>query len=100
LPTSFPLHDAISATASNTPNARAEILSITPPTDPSEQSHPRRVKAPCSHTVARDRLVLEALIERQIPTVIVTSGGYTQRSHQLIAELAVAVVDRLRKSVV
>jgi len=45
-------------------------------------------------------LVLEALIERQIPTVIVTSGGYTQRSHQLIAELAVAVVDRLRTSVV
>jgi len=45
-------------------------------------------------------LVLEALIERQIPTVIVTSGGYTQRSRQLIAELAVAVVDRLRTSVV
>lgn len=46
--------------------------------------------------IARDRFVLDTLIERQIPTVIVTSGGYTKRSYQLVAELAVAVVERLR----
>jgi len=39
----------------------------------------------------RDRFVLQTLVERGIPTMIVTSGGYTRRSHQLIAELAVAV---------
>jgi len=48
--------------------------------------------------VARDRFVLDTLAERQIPTVIVTSGGYTRRSHPLIAELALAVVDRLGTS--
>jgi len=45
--------------------------------------------------VKRDRLVLAPLAERQIPTVIVTSGGYTRRSHELVAELAVALVERL-----
>jgi histone deacetylase 11 len=44
----------------------------------------------------RDRFVLDTLIERGIPTVIVTSGGYTRLSHDLIADLAVAVVERLR----
>jgi len=44
----------------------------------------------------RDRLVLAALIERGIPAVIVTSGGYSQHSHKLIADLAVALVERLR----
>jgi len=48
--------------------------------------------------VARDRFVLDTLIEHQIPTVIVTSGGYTRSSHQLVAELAVALVERLRRS--
>lgn len=43
----------------------------------------------------RDRLVLDALAERQIPSVIVTSGGYSPRSHQLVAELALALVERL-----
>jgi hypothetical protein len=33
------------------------------------------------------------LVELQIPTVIVTSGGYTRGSHQLIAELALAAVN-------
>jgi len=45
--------------------------------------------------VKRDRLVLDTLAERQIPTVIVTSGGDTRRSHELVAELAVALVERL-----
>ena len=44
----------------------------------------------------RDRLVLTALIERDLPAVIVTSGGYTTASHELIADLAIAVVERLR----
>jgi hypothetical protein len=43
--------------------------------------------------VARDRFVLATLIERQIPTVIVTSGGYTRTSHQLVAALALAVAE-------
>ena len=46
----------------------------------------------------RDRLVVDALAERRIPTVIVTSGGYTRRSHELVAQLALAVVERLRGS--
>ena len=45
--------------------------------------------------IARDRFVLDALAARQIPAVIVTSGGYTRRSHQLVAALALALVDRL-----
>ena len=40
----------------------------------------------------RDRTVIDALAERRIPTVVVTSGGYTDRSHALIAELALLVV--------
>lgn len=42
--------------------------------------------------VARDRFVLDTLVAQGIPTAIVTSGGYTRQSHQLIAELALAVV--------
>ncbi len=34
--------------------------------------------------VARDWLVIDALIERRIPMVAVTSGGYTDLSHELI----------------
>jgi histone deacetylase 11 len=37
---------------------------------------------------ARDRLVLDTLARRNIPTVIVTSGGYTRASHALIARMA------------
>lgn len=43
---------------------------------------------------ARDRMVIDALADRDIPTVIVTSGGYTSRSHELIARMALAVVGR------
>ncbi|HET6148323.1 MAG TPA: histone deacetylase [Polyangia bacterium] len=46
--------------------------------------------------IARDRFVLETLIGAEIPTAIVTSGGYTHRSHELIAELALSAVDLLR----
>lgn len=44
--------------------------------------------------MTRDRMVINALAERKIPTVIVTSGGYTDRSHALIAGLALLVVER------
>ncbi len=36
----------------------------------------------------RDRFVLDSLAQRNIPTVVLTSGGYTSRSHLLIAEAA------------
>lgn len=36
----------------------------------------------------RDRFVIDQLEARRIPTVIVTSGGYTELSHKLIAETA------------
>jgi histone deacetylase 11 len=41
---------------------------------------------------SRDRLVLDALAERNIPVVIVTSGGYTEHSHALVADLALRLV--------
>lgn len=36
----------------------------------------------------RDRVVLSALSARGVPWVMVTSGGYTEQSHRLIAETA------------
>lgn len=36
----------------------------------------------------RDRFVVESLRERNIPTVIITSGGYSSDSYKLIADLA------------
>jgi histone deacetylase 11 len=41
---------------------------------------------------ARDRLVIDMLASRHIPTVIVPSGGYTKISHKLIAEMALYLV--------
>lgn len=43
--------------------------------------------------VKRDRFVIDQLQTRAIPTVVMTSGGYTKHSHQLIAELAKTIVD-------
>lgn len=43
----------------------------------------------------RDRRVVDALATRGIPMVVVTSGGYTATSHELVADLAVHLVDRL-----
>ena len=37
--------------------------------------------------VTRDNMVLTALANRGVPTVVMTSGGYTSASHKLIAEL-------------
>lgn len=42
----------------------------------------------------RDRKVVDALAERGVPTVVVTSGGYSKASHRLIADLAVYLVER------
>lgn len=42
----------------------------------------------------RDRLVVEALAGRGIPTVIVTGGGYSKGSHRLVAQLALYVCNR------
>jgi histone deacetylase 11 len=36
----------------------------------------------------RDRYVVDTLRRRGIPTVIVTSGGYSEASYKLIAQLA------------
>jgi histone deacetylase 11 len=42
----------------------------------------------------RDRFVSDLLIERDIPTAIVTSGGYAAESHRLIADLAIYLARR------
>ena len=43
---------------------------------------------------ARDRLIVDTLAERGIATVIVTSGGYSDASHRLIADLAIHLAGR------
>ena len=40
----------------------------------------------------RDRLVIDTLASRGIATTVVTSGGYTERSHELIAKLAITIL--------
>ena len=42
--------------------------------------------------IERDKYVIESLVSRGIPTVIMTSGGYTKQSYQLIAALAQTVI--------
>jgi histone deacetylase 11 len=42
----------------------------------------------------RDFLVLEEAARRALPTVVVPSGGYTDASHRLLAELLVGVAER------
>lgn len=38
-----------------------------------------------AHVVARDLLVIEQAAERELPLVVIPSGGYTDESHRLIA---------------
>lgn len=38
--------------------------------------------------IKRDQFVLQQLANRKLPTVVMTSGGYSKQSHLLIAELA------------
>jgi histone deacetylase 11 len=42
--------------------------------------------------LARDRFVVRTLHERELPTVVLTSGGYSQESYQAIARTIVASV--------
>lgn len=43
---------------------------------------------------ARDRLIVDTLAARGIPTIVVTSGGYSDASHRLVADLAIHLVER------
>ncbi len=43
---------------------------------------------------ARDNLIVDTLATRGIPTVVVTSGGYSDASHRLVADLAIHLVER------
>ena len=52
-----------------------------------------RLAVSAEHVLARDRLVVRTLAERGVPTVVVTSGGYTRESHRLIARLAIDIVE-------
>lgn len=44
--------------------------------------------------LARDQFVLEQLAQRNIPTVMLTSGGYTDQSHSLIARTVAWAFER------
>lgn len=41
----------------------------------------------------RDRLVIDALRERSVPTVVLASGGYSEMSHSLIARTAAHILE-------
>lgn len=42
--------------------------------------------------ISRDKYVINQLNQLGIPTVIMTSGGYTKRSHEIIAEMATYIM--------
>jgi len=44
--------------------------------------------------LTRDRFVIDTLRQRQIPTVVMTSGGYTQTSYAAIAQMILAFAER------
>lgn len=46
------------------------------------------LKVSYNDVLERDRFVIGSLMERNIPTVVMTSGGYTRESYKLVAELA------------
>jgi histone deacetylase 11 len=52
-----------------------------------------RMAVSAEQVAARDRLIVRSMAERGIPTVVVTSGGYTRQSHRLIARLAIDIVE-------
>ena len=41
----------------------------------------------------RDRFVLEQLIGRKLPTLVLLSGGYSRQSYQLVAAMAAYVLE-------
>lgn len=44
--------------------------------------------------VERDRYIINELVSRNIPTVVMTSGGYSKDSYKLVAKLAEIIFDR------
>jgi len=50
------------------------------------------LKVSYAGVVKRDEFVIQQLRKRNIPTVVMTSGGYTSESHKLIAQLAKIVI--------
>ncbi len=44
--------------------------------------------------IQRDRFVIDQLVKRNIPTVVLTSGGYAKQSYKLVSELAGIVCER------
>ena len=82
------LHDAM-ATPSDPPrlafyNAGTDILAG----DPLGQ-----LDVSAEGVFERDRFVIEALVARQIPCVVLPSGGYTRESYRLLARTAAWVLD-------
>ena len=53
-----------------------------------------RLRLSADDVLARDAFVLEALIARRIPTVMVLSGGYTAHSYRLVAATVGHVLER------
>jgi histone deacetylase 11 len=62
-------------------------------TDVLEGDRLGRLAVSAEGVMKRDRMVISALAERQIPSVVVTSGGYNADSYKLIAEMAVALLN-------
>jgi histone deacetylase 11 len=48
--------------------------------------------------IKRDKLIIDKLIQRNLPTVVMTSGGYTKKSCEVIAELAFSILNGVRKT--
>lgn len=47
-----------------------------------------------AHVLERDLFVIEQLLSRNIPTVMLLSGGYSRESHRLVFETVRGLVDR------
>ena len=51
------------------------------------------LKVDFDQVIERDVFVLQNLITRKIPTVVLTSGGYTKQSYKLVSALAQSIVE-------
>lgn len=47
--------------------------------------------------VKRDNFVIDQLTKRCMPSVVMTSGGYTEKSYELIADLAKIIIEKTLK---
>lgn len=52
------------------------------------------MKVSASGVLGRDRFVLEQLISRRLPTLVLLSGGYSRESYRLVAEMVGYVIER------